>query len=450
MPIRFPLTKPAPAGAAAAAPALDPAALARAVDPLAAGEDARAGSRRRRLWDVKHQYHCPVIGTCLPMDVLRRLAEKARVSVDGLTDFALHTQAVGHAEARTPFAELMQKELERRHALAIKRFNQARDEAALWQLWCDAVARGEVPGALWAVWTHPRCGNDLAHRIYGEVHMISHQMGAGQTADLQRLSQLAATVAELRGKLDALTERTAERLAEKVDELEALRQQVATLEAAAAERDALRGRVESLETATGQAAERIDGWRRQADSQSRRADRAEARARALERALAEARDELAEVRAEAAAAETALGAWSGGSRGESGGATPPACSAPCAASAPRLAGQAVLCVGGIPALTEAYRQIVEKAGGRFVHHDGGLEDNPRALEGTLAAADAVICQAGCISHGAYWRLKDHCKRTGKPCVYLKRASVTSFVRGVVQVAEGAPVLHTGEDEKAYR
>ena len=79
----------------------------------------------------------------------------------------------------------------------------------------------------------------------------------------------------------------------------------------------------------------------------------------------------------------------------------------------------------------------EQAGGRFAHHDGGLEDNPRFLDGVLSAADAVICQAGCISHGAYWKLKDHCKRTGKPCVYLKGAGVSSFVRGISEVAEGA-------------
>ena len=40
------------------------------------------------------------------------------------------------------------------------------------------------------------------------------------------------------------------------------------------------------------------------------------------------------------------------------------------------------------------------------------------LENSLQAADLVICQSGCISDGAFWRVKDHCKRTGKPCVLL--------------------------------
>ncbi|MDR7375863.1 hypothetical protein J2X19_000521 [Rhodoferax ferrireducens] len=31
------------------------------------------------------------------------------------------------------------------------------------------------------------------------------------------------------------------------------------------------------------------------------------------------------------------------------------------------------------------------------------------------AADRVICQTGCVSHGNYWRDDDQCRRTGKSC-----------------------------------
>ena len=60
------------------------------------------------------------------------------------------------------------------------------------------------------------------------------------------------------------------------------------------------------------------------------------------------------------------------------------------------------------------QQAVEQAGGRFLHHAGGDDgaDDVAALEAGLVAADLVICQTGCISHSAYWRVKDYCKRTG--------------------------------------
>ncbi|MFM2054312.1 MAG: hypothetical protein RL456_2349, partial [Pseudomonadota bacterium] len=43
------------------------------------------------------------------------------------------------------------------------------------------------------------------------------------------------------------------------------------------------------------------------------------------------------------------------------------------------------------------------------------------------------CQAGCVSHGAYWRVKDHCRRTGKPCVFVERPSASGLVRGLASV-----------------
>jgi chromosome segregation ATPase len=50
------------------------------------------------------------------------------------------------------------------------------------------------------------------------------------------------------------------------------------------------------------------------------------------------------------------------------------------------------------------------------------------LEASLEAADLVICQAGCMSHGAYWRVQDHCKRTGKACVLVEKPDALNIVR----------------------
>ncbi|OZI71225.1 DUF2325 domain-containing protein [Bordetella genomosp. 12] len=76
--------------------------------------------------------------------------------------------------------------------------------------------------------------------------------------------------------------------------------------------------------------------------------------------------------------------------------------------------RAVLCVGSDGNTVGLARQLVESTGGRFLTHEGEEE----ALEASLRAADLVICQTGCISHDAYWRVRDHCKRTGKQCVLV--------------------------------
>jgi hypothetical protein len=100
----------------------------------------------------------------------------------------------------------------------------------------------------------------------------------------------------------------------------------------------------------------------------------------------------------------------------------------------RLDNHAVLCVGGRASAVPLYRLIVERSGARFIHHDGGTQDSSARLDATLAAADLVICQTGCVSHNAYWRVKDHCKRTGKRCVFVESPSTAGLKRALVQLA----------------
>lgn len=56
------------------------------------------------------------------------------------------------------------------------------------------------------------------------------------------------------------------------------------------------------------------------------------------------------------------------------------------------------------------------------------DDDAGDLEASLAAADLVICQTGCLSHGAYWRVRDLCRRTGKTCVLVERPDALRIVR----------------------
>lgn len=54
--------------------------------------------------------------------------------------------------------------------------------------------------------------------------------------------------------------------------------------------------------------------------------------------------------------------------------------------------------------------------------------NAQALEASLVAADLVICQTGCLSHGDYWRVQDHCRRTGKACVIVEQPDAIRIMR----------------------
>jgi hypothetical protein len=65
------------------------------------------GSRRRKLWEIPHKFHCPVIGVCFDVDELRGLMTKLMHFPRETTDFVLHTTAVGSCEARSPLADIV-------------------------------------------------------------------------------------------------------------------------------------------------------------------------------------------------------------------------------------------------------------------------------------------------------------------------------------------------------
>ncbi len=62
------------------------------------------------------------------------------------------------------------------------------------------------------------------------------------------------------------------------------------------------------------------------------------------------------------------------------------------------------------------------AGGAATQASHSAAPTQPDLDESLAAADLVICQTGCISHDEYWRVQDHCRRTGKPCILVDQAS----------------------------
>src|SRR5262245_4824283 len=163
----------------------------------------RAEPRRRRIWEISGSFHCSIIGTCLTTTELRQIL--AKIELPGAhkeTDHQLHGRAVLLAGQRAVASRLLQKALDRRHRSLIDRFAKARNAEELRSLWESAAGRAEIPGAYWAVLTHPGATEDLVRHVFGEVHMLSHLVGAANRADIRRLR-------ELEGENGALHEKVA-------------------------------------------------------------------------------------------------------------------------------------------------------------------------------------------------------------------------------------------------
>jgi Uncharacterized protein conserved in bacteria (DUF2325) len=372
--------------------------------------DITPGSRRLRIWELPPGLHCSIIGVCMPIDFLRRLVAKFYGGPCIVGDYEVHSAVVRACGSREPLIDLVQRELDTRYQMAIKRFQSAKSEDAVAALWDAAVAGDEgapgLAGALWASLTHPR-GNDALRTYIGhEIHMIQHQLGGDVRRDVKALDEIKKVSAQRAVELDVARAKLSQLQTQAAQDAQILRREIADTKVAltgvTAQNIALKTQLEKIR----QSVKDLDSR----EKLSQRVDDLAAQNARLKLQITELNAKRAIVEQPASAPEI----------------TPPK-------PAPRVINlhqKSVLCVGGRSGAVSSYRDAVERAGGKFMHHDGGIEHNQHRLDANLAAADCVICQTGCISHTAYWCVKDYCKKTGKRCVYLDKPSVSTFVEGL--------------------
>ena len=374
----------------------------------------RPGSRRRRIWELPASAHCPVIGVCLPIASLRRLTLKALGGHASADDYELHCGVIGDCRQRSPMAEAVQRELDRRCALALTQAARCKSVDTLRDWWTSQLTGADLGGALWATLTHARCDGMLEERVLRDIHMIQHQLGTSNRVDLHRLNEVLDENAVIGRELAAAQQRSTRVALEQGRRIEQQQAELMRLRAELLGRDtlvaSLTEELRTLEQTLPDLKSRVE--------QGRRSERQIGRIHELERNLLRTQHLLERERRRTLDAIAAASPVDDEPEGAK------------AIAPPRLDDRAVLCVGGRQASVPVYRRVIEGTGGRFMHHDGGEEDGSAKLDHSLAAADLVICQTGCISHDAYWRVKDHCKRTGKRCVFVEKPSRAGLQRAL--------------------
>ena len=368
--------------------------------------------RRTKIWEFNTNLHCSIIGTCLSTAELRQVLKKLGLASPDNTDHELHGAAVTLAGRHDKAAKLLNKAFDERHRLAINQFAKVSTEEAVRSLWRDAVRRGEIPGAYWATLTHPVASRSVIRDAFGEVHMLSHLVGAANRADIRRLCQLEEENAELRARLDrqqaAFREAVITRDASIQELRRTLAHQVATEPSVPGDYNA------TLHQLVAELERRLAAEMRRSSVLGERLISAKATIAEEHSARLSADRENAALRSEVEVVENSM------QRGREDGvfAAPPR---------PRLDGVTVLYVGGRPHHVAHLRDIAEGAGAAFLHHDGGIEHHLNLLAGLASQADLVVFPVDCISHHAALAAKQLCRHAGKRFIPLRSASATSLL-----------------------
>jgi hypothetical protein len=378
--------------------------------------------RRAAIWDMHNSMHCSIIGTCLSTAELRHLLVKLKIQGAEIAgDHDLHMLGVMLAGRPRSGAKLLQKTLDKRHAAAIKQAAKLKQPAELIAFWNDALKRGEIPGAYWAVLSHPAADDDVMRRAFGDVHMLSHLVGAANRADIRRLRALEEENAALAVKIERQQRQLRDGFVSRDRTIRRLEEALA--QARPAEPLAEPGADARLgETRIGVLEARLAVEVGRRERTERQLERLSASHRAGERRLRETEAERDALAQELASIEARLAALLD--------------DAPAAAD---LGGMSVLYVGGRARLVPQLKALIERAGASLLHHDGGLEHNANLLPGLVSRANLVLFPVDCVSHDAATVIKRLCRQAGKRYVPLRSASLASCLSALARMAEDGPV-----------
>jgi len=244
-------------------------------------------------------------------------------------------------------------------------------------------------------------------------------VGAANRADIRRLCQLEHENAALAAKVELQQRQLRDGFVERDNKIRLLNEALSR---------ALAKAPASLEHAGDdtRAAEAalIDLERRLTREVVRREhleDRLEAATLALsqtERARQDAERECEKLRQELSLVEAQINGWFG--EEQSG-------------LAPELGGAQVLYVGGRAHQVPQLKAVVERAGGKFLYHDGGIEHSMTLLPGLISRADCAVFPIDCVSHDAMGILKRQCRQSAKPFIPLRTSSLASLLSGLAML-----------------
>ena len=392
---------------------------------------------RAKLWELDHNYHCAIIGTCLTMDEVRKLLRSFRINIDNDCSYEIHTTIVTLISFKDYPSKKVQNYLDKKFKIALQKTRKM-DADELKEEWKRVLNNGELIATFWAVMSHPCTSEKMKKYFYGDIHMLSHMSGASNRADLKRLKLLEQSEKEfnaetqsqltkyqksqaenigLQTKIQQQTEKNND-LVNQVAALTNVNEQLMVLENVKQCKQ-LNLKIEKLNNKIGFQESEIDVHQKKINQLDKVVAKLNRQESNYQKEMAIYKNEIEHLQYQLSQHQR---------------------EDECNFKEQGLCGQCILYVGGKSNMIPRYRELVEARAGDFLHHDGGHEKNTQDLSDSLNRADLVVFPSNCISHDAYWKIKRTCKKQQKPYKYLKGPGLHSLSNMLDKIVENIMVL----------
>jgi len=395
---------------------------------------ARNG-QRRKLWEIRPDMHCSILGTCLEHSELMKIAyQSGHIPDKDVTEYQVHSHFVQQAEEPGRPSRLMHKKLDQKYQTSVRTFGSAKTETELKKLWEESLEKGDVPGPFWALMSHPCLTESLLVQAFGEVHMLSHLNGATNHAKAKSLQNAKKALVKTKRQLILQSERRQSLINEHAGQIRELEQRLMIAEQKNRSVEEMSERLSEFEKGN-----LYHTLARETEKLKTDLERAEQLRDDYAGRLDRQGGELSELKLEYAKAIKKIEVLNRlSARGGRNEDQPDDNTGPLADSEHEeidLFGKSVAYVGGRAGTISNFRDLIENFNGNLLHHDGGIQDNMKSLTGVLSRADIVVCPIECVSHGACNKAKSYCRRAAKPFVPLRTTGVSSLMSGLKQAVE---------------
>ena len=381
-------------------------------DSCNADEFIKISTVRRRIWELSKGWHCSIIGTCLKLSDLRNLGRKLKVqtvpTIQCSVDYQLHGLFVKEAGEANIAAKLINKLLDKRHSSSIRKARAMSTDSELHDYWVDALNSGDIPGPYWSILSHPNSTIELAERMFADIHMLSHMVGASNQADIRKLQLVEENLLKIEERANRQQRQHIKNLAARDATINKLRSEIKQTQL----NQTSITKKESLDTFDCNRISKLNSDILQLSTKIKDKNsiiyQTQDRIRDLEALVSELKEENTSLELACSHNDQFTDEI----------------------ESLNLNGQCLLYVGGRQKTVCRLRNLVEDLNGKFIHHDGGVERSMKELASAVTRADAVVFPVDCISHGAANKVKRLCQQSFKPFITLRTSGIGSLIAGL--------------------
>ncbi|MGD9826568.1 DUF2325 domain-containing protein [Desulfobacter sp.] len=384
------------------------------------------------MWEIESHFKCPVAGAILSVEKHRDILKKCGYNVSGLKSYEYHQIIMSKLNERNKVSEKVNNVI-RSQAKKWMEIIDGMDDQQMRQIWKENFESGHVGPLMYAIVSYEDTTLDLLKDVYGEVHMKAHANMTGIFNVRKDLANNRAALDREKKKLkfkigenkDLVKQRKedAKRIAGLESENARLKKQVVDLEQRVVpETQDANARIRELE-------DRVVALNAELTVGTMALEKREQEFQAQSIEFARIRKENKTIRIEMDTLMTLLS-----------DVAPPLCQIEplCrqeACSHYRLCARRIFMIGGITKMKAYYKDIVEKAGGKFEYHDGYIKGAGMDIEAMVKKSDLVICPVSCNSHNACIKAKKLCNQHKIPLKILSSSSLSAVTQAVFSLEE---------------